>query len=141
MDVKREVFKKLLLYLLKNFLQGAVIGVAAVVLTNLIFGSALFSAASITCIILVGLGNIISGFNQQINHISFVGEQLAAGSEEIAATVEEMAKTAENSDGGVQEIVKLTGSVQASLGEITQATSKLNELGGNLQTLMNRFTI
>lgn len=85
--------------------------------------------------------NAVETINQQINNISYVGEQLAAGSEQIAATVDEMAKTAEISDEGVQEIVLLTGSVQTALDEMTEATSRLNELGGNLQGLMNRFTI
>nr|WP_306813045.1 methyl-accepting chemotaxis protein [Paenibacillus soyae] len=85
--------------------------------------------------------NTVETINQQINNISYVGEQLAAGSEQIAATVDEMAKTAEISNESVQEIVQLTGSVQSAMDEVTEATSRLKELGGSLQDLMNRFTI
>lgn len=85
--------------------------------------------------------NAVETINQQIHHISFIGEQLAAGGEEVAATVDEMAKAAESSNKGVLEVVQLTDNVQDSMNEITQETSKLHELGNNLQTLMNRFTI
>ncbi|MCL6602127.1 MAG: chemotaxis protein [Paenibacillus sp.] len=85
--------------------------------------------------------NAVETINQQIHHISFIGEQLAAGGEEVSATVDEMAKAAESSNKGVLEVVHLTDNVQVSMNEITQETSKLHELGNNLQTLMNRFTI
>ena len=85
--------------------------------------------------------NAVETINQQIHHISFIGEQLAAGGEQVAATVDEMAKAAESSNKGVLEVVQLTDNVQDSMNAITQETSKLHQLGGSLQSLMNRFKI
>ncbi|MFC0211501.1 methyl-accepting chemotaxis protein [Paenibacillus chartarius] len=86
-----------------------------------------------------GILTTVEKIHKQMQDITDIAEQMAAGSEQVAAAVEEMAQSASGSSRQVQEVVQLTDRVQVSMDEMGATTAKLQDKGDRLQALMNQF--
>ncbi|WP_166239584.1 methyl-accepting chemotaxis protein [Paenibacillus turpanensis] len=90
---------------------------------------------------MMGILQSVENINVEMQEISATGEQMAAGSEQVAATVDEMAKTSQASNQSIQEVARLTDSVQELMEASAQASRELSEEGQRLTKLMSRFTL
>jgi methyl-accepting chemotaxis protein len=77
----------------------------------------------------------------QVQEVSAVSEQIAAGSQEVTASVEEMARISRETNAHYQGIASSSEEQLAVMEQIAASTDSLNEMANNLQKLIEKFKV
>lgn len=83
----------------------------------------------------------VETINSEMNGFSSTGQQMAAGSEEVAATVDEMARSASDTSRHIDDIVVRTTQIHDSIQKMTSASDQLKKLGAGLQDMIEAFKL
>ncbi|MNN81531.1 Methyl-accepting chemotaxis protein (MCP) signaling domain protein [compost metagenome] len=83
----------------------------------------------------------VETINTEMSGFSATGQQMAAGSQEVAATVDEMARSSSETTRHIDNIVMLTAQIHESIQTMSTDGDQLETLGRELQGTIESFRL
>ncbi|WP_339819124.1 methyl-accepting chemotaxis protein [Paenibacillus sp. FSL R7-0216] len=87
------------------------------------------------------LTQVVETINTEMSGFSATGQQMAAGSQEVAATVDEMARSSSETTRHIDNIVMLTAQIHESIQTMSTDGDQLETLGRELQGTIESFRL